>query len=606
VTNRAKLFIAPTEDFTFTSLTANDEPAALKNDTLTKTIVKTISFVIRTEDADSLAKPKKALSALIEKGNLYDSFAKTEKSFKALTAAIAAADSVLTSDKATTLSLTTAGENINKAIEGLTLEEGYSYLTPEMFKKYASVEEPGEGEETDCTYELFNTSRVLYGDVNNNSLKWADLSGYDQLILTTVGNGDMPRFCMNNEVSTKFEINPYGGANEATTAYQTIEANRYIIDLKKIVEDHEFAHLHSIQVNDWGTGAFLNGMYLYKAPFVAVTKVTLDNTEAVIVYGETLKLTATVAPEDATEPTVTWESGDETVATVDQTGMVTPVKVGTVVIKATAGECSATCTLKVYPQLGDAKLDGDITLADALHIANYVVGKNTVKDEMKEFFMAGADANKDNSISISDASATAEIALKNDPAPAAKAKAVAALNAPEDNLLIGALNASADGASTVAVTLDNSMDYVALQADIYVPEGVNFEVKPGSRIADSHFFQSYRFDDSHVRVAIYTFSGNAFADNNEPMFEIVTDSSLADPADISLVKILASDSDANEYVLGSRVAGTSGIAAPGVDNAVSVMVFDLNGIYVSDTMEGLGQGTYIVRRGNEAKKVQIR
>ncbi|MDE5839826.1 MAG: Ig-like domain-containing protein, partial [Muribaculaceae bacterium] len=348
VADRAKLFIAPTEEYTFTSLTANDEPAALKNDTLTKTIVKAISFVIRTEDADSLAKPKRALTALIEKGNLYDSFAKTEDSFKALTATIAAADSVLTSDKATTLSLTTAGENINNAIEGLTLEEGYSYLTPEMFKKYASVEEPGEGEETDdCTYELFNTSRVLYGDEHNNSLKWADLSGYDQLILTTVGNGDLPRFCMNNEVSTKFEINPYDGTNEATKNYQTIEDNRYIIDLKKIVDEHTFAHLHSIQVNGWGTGAFLNGMYLYKNPFVAVTEVTLDKTESEIMEGETVKLTATVLPDDATEPAVSWSSDNEKVATVDEEGTVTAIAPGTAVITATAGEVSATCTVTV-------------------------------------------------------------------------------------------------------------------------------------------------------------------------------------------------------------------------------------------------------------------
>ncbi|MCC8078365.1 MAG: Ig-like domain-containing protein, partial [Oscillospiraceae bacterium] len=39
---------------------------------------------------------------------------------------------------------------------------------------------------------------------------------------------------------------------------------------------------------------------------VAVTGVALDQTEAALTVGETLTLTATVEPEDATDPTVTW------------------------------------------------------------------------------------------------------------------------------------------------------------------------------------------------------------------------------------------------------------------------------------------------------------
>ena len=172
--------------------------------------------------------------------------------------------------------------------------------------------------------------------------------------------------------------------------------------------------------------------------------------------------------------------------------------------------------------------------------------------------------------------------------------------------MIGGLNSSANGTTTVSVTLDNTMNYVALQADIYVPEGVNFDVKPGSRIADSHSFQYYRFDESHVRVAIYTFSGEAFADNNELLFEIITDSYLSDPSDISLAKIFASDSDANEHVLGSRYAVATGVAALGFDSNAPVKVFDLNGRYISDKVEGLGKGIYIIRQGNNAKKVNIR
>ena len=618
VSNRAKLSIAPAEGFKLTSVTAGDDVYVKLNEDgiLAKTIVKNISFEIVTEDADPLAQPKKELTAAIESAKLYDAFAKTEESFAALTNAIAAAEKALEAEDATETSLTTAGANINKAIKGLTLKEGYSYLTPEMFKKYASVEEPGEGEETDCIYELFNTSRDLYGAKQDDNLKWADLTKYDQLILTIVGDGDLPRFCMNNEVSTKFEINPYDGTNEATETYQTVDENRYIIDLKKIVKEHEFAHLHGIHVNGWGTGAFLNGMYLYKNPNVAVEGVTLDNTKATMTLGETLTIKATVTPDDATDPKVTWSSSNEKVATVDENGTVTALYVGTATITATCGTeedgvFSASCDITCYPQVGNADWNSGITLNDAIHIANYVVGKKSIPTGWTEanydtFYKVGADVNNDDNVSISDASATVEIALKNDSEPAANAIALHSLGELADNLVIGGLNSSANGTTTVAVTLDNTMNYVALQADIYVPEGVNFDVKAGSRIADRHSFQYYRFDESHVRVAIYTFSGEAFADNNEPLFEIITDSYLSDPSDISLAKIFASDSEANEHVLGSRYAVATGVAALGFDSNAPVKVFDLNGRYISDKVEGLGKGIYIIRQGNNAKKVNIR
>ena len=84
---------------------------------------------------------------------------------------------------------------------------------------------------------------------------------------------------------------------------------------------------------------------------VAVTSVFLDKTSATLEVGETETLTATVAPADATNKNVTWESSDEDVATVED-GVVTAVGVGsaTITVKSAADETkTATCSVTVNP-----------------------------------------------------------------------------------------------------------------------------------------------------------------------------------------------------------------------------------------------------------------
>ena len=83
-------------------------------------------------------------------------------------------------------------------------------------------------------------------------------------------------------------------------------------------------------------------------PVVPVSSITLDKTSASLKAGETVTLTATVNPADATDKTVTWSSSDASVATVIN-GLVTAVKVGSATITAKAGEKTATCSITVVP-----------------------------------------------------------------------------------------------------------------------------------------------------------------------------------------------------------------------------------------------------------------
>ena len=87
-------------------------------------------------------------------------------------------------------------------------------------------------------------------------------------------------------------------------------------------------------------------------PYVAVEGVTLDTDTLNLKEGESRQLIATVAPENATNKDVIWESDNIGVATVDDTGKVTAVAAGTATITVTTvdGEKTATCPVTVTPE----------------------------------------------------------------------------------------------------------------------------------------------------------------------------------------------------------------------------------------------------------------
>ena len=73
---------------------------------------------------------------------------------------------------------------------------------------------------------------------------------------------------------------------------------------------------------------------------IPVVSVTLGNTVANMVVGNTRTLTVSVTPTNATNKAITWSSSDAKIAKVDQTGKVTAVSAGKVTIKATAKDGS--------------------------------------------------------------------------------------------------------------------------------------------------------------------------------------------------------------------------------------------------------------------------
>lgn len=92
-----------------------------------------------------------------------------------------------------------------------------------------------------------------------------------------------------------------------------------------------------------------------------VTAIQLNNNEVSLEKDQTTQLTATVVPADADITKVKWTSSDETVATVDENGLVTAVSEGTAVITVSATDFSgvlADCIIKVVAE--DLGSTGDV------------------------------------------------------------------------------------------------------------------------------------------------------------------------------------------------------------------------------------------------------
>ncbi len=102
----------------------------------------------------------------------------------------------------------------------------------------------------------------------------------------------------------------------------------------------------TIRVKSEDGGKMATCLVNVSAKYVPVTSITLNRTNASLKAGETVTLTATVKPDDATDKTVTWSTSDATVATVSN-GVVTAKKVGSATITAKAGDKTATCAVTV-------------------------------------------------------------------------------------------------------------------------------------------------------------------------------------------------------------------------------------------------------------------
>lgn len=157
-----------------------------------------------------------------------------------------------------------------------------------------------------------------------------------------------------------YELNGGSGAEDNPTSFDWTGP---IIELKSPTREryifggwyYDSAYLNPVDQNQIDPYRVFKNLTLYaKWLEIPANAVTLDESEMTLQVGETRNLKAVIAPANVSDPTITWMSSNDTVATVDANGKVTAKKVGTAeIIASTKNGKNATCTVEVRDSLGE-------------------------------------------------------------------------------------------------------------------------------------------------------------------------------------------------------------------------------------------------------------
>ncbi len=279
------------------------------------------------------------------------------------------------------------------------------------------------------------------------------------------------------------------------------------------------------------------------------------------------------------------------------------------------------CDISLIVTFGDSHIKGDsnsddiITIADAVNIANHIIGLETTN-----FNFIASDINADGSITISDVTSTVTlIQSQTYDNPTARYMTIQSVS---DTDVLSYTNT---GNNIYSFTVDGENDLSALQLDIqFYRSDVTPVISLSESIVESHSLKINHIDDSTIRLLIFS-PMSATLPTNTTIFTLNTITQVNEP---NCTNIFAS----NEKGQSKRLKvnnNTTAINHPIHENIVveghcgqllvsnafgqEISIYTLNGTCIakqhatnSHTIINISRGLYIVRIGSFTYEVYIK
>jgi glucosylceramidase len=111
---------------------------------------------------------------------------------------------------------------------------------------------------------------------------------------------------------------------------------------------------------------------------IPVTVINVTPTSASVIVNNTTQLKATIIPANATNTNVNWESSNTAVATVNASGLVAGIKIGTATITATSQDGSKTATAAISVKNQEPFGGTPASIPGTIQAENYDLGGQNV------------------------------------------------------------------------------------------------------------------------------------------------------------------------------------------------------------------------------------
>jgi len=267
------------------------------------------------------------------------------------------------------MSIAIAGCKKEVAVTGVTVSPTTVSLAPGGTQQLAASVQPSNATNKKVTWRSSNTALATVSDGGLITIPAIATAGVVTITVTTE-DGDKSADCSVTVLVpvTGINIAPAGNvtvevgktatltatvapsnASNKTVTWSSLNTNIATVNAQTGVVTGVSVGTANIRATAAdGSGVTADKSVTVATSVIRITGITIaPSGDVSVVVNETATLTATVAPDNATNKSVTWSSLNTGIATVDaQTGLVTGVSAGTATIRATAADGSGVTATK--------------------------------------------------------------------------------------------------------------------------------------------------------------------------------------------------------------------------------------------------------------------